>query len=75
MDVPLGKRLGELEVKMKNKFLADVNEVEQRVRKTMQSMDGSGGWKYAFFALVVVFVGSLFGAYVFYERLRKMHML
>jgi hypothetical protein len=82
LDENLENRLNRLELQMNGNFNRQVRGLESNLNKqfeesiaTTMSASGAGGWKLPFLAVVVVLVLAGIGLIVFYQKLKKRHIL
>jgi hypothetical protein len=82
----LEKRLTALELQMKGSVERKMINIESALDRKMNSLEskttelansatGSTSWKLPFFILIVVLAAIFVGLYLFYLKMKKMHIL
>lgn len=82
LDENLETRLNRLELQMNGNLNRKVRGLESNLNKQFEdsiaaslSTAGAGGWKMPFLAVVAVLVAAAIGLFVFYQKLKKRHIL
>ncbi len=71
-------RLTQLEEQLRNNILQLKNkatDIEKDVEKKLSTISNNSGWKLPFLLILLILGGAAVGLYIFYQRLKKMHML
>ena len=71
----MDQKLLETEDFLTSSFKEKLKAVEEMLSTRARESGGSSAWRIAFFLLFLVLIGGGVGAYLFYQRLRKIHML
>ena len=66
-------RLEKLEEQVKGSLHHQISSIQTRMEKKLQS--GGGGWQWPFAFIILLLLGGAVGLFLFYQRLKKIHML
>lgn len=82
LDENLENRLNRLELQMNGNLNRKVRGLESNLNKqfeesmaTTMTDAGAGGWKLPFLAVIVLLIASAIGLVIFYQKLKKRHIL
>jgi lectin, mannose-binding 2 len=82
LDENLENRLNRLELQMNGNLNRKVRGLESNLNKQFEESvantladSGAGGWKMPFLAVVVVLLAAAIGLFIFYQKLKKRHIL
>lgn len=82
LDENLENRLNRLELQMNGNLNRKVRGLESNLNKQFEESmantltdAGAGGWKLPFLAVVVLLISAAIGLVVFYQKLKKRHIL